>query len=605
MWNAVKWIGSRFWKGLDFTRRAIGNLILLLLLIGIGVLVFRSDTVRIEPKTALVIPISGKIVEQSALGSREAALAYAISGADPETRLRDVIRALDLAREDPRIESVLVRVEDLQSAGFASLREIGQAMDKVRATGKKVTVWSSSFSQRQYMIASHASEVFLHPMGGVLLTGIGDTRLYWGEALKNLGVTVHVFKAGAYKSFPETFVRNVPSEAALKADRFWMDDIWKQVTDSVERSRGLMPGAVSSLIRNFENEVRLAQGDMSRVALNANLVDAVRGADEVRVVLQDRQGLKKNESLRVVDYLDYLAATPVKESGEKGIAVVTLEGDIRDGASGMGQIGARSAVELIRQAKSDDHIAALVVRIDSPGGSAVASEMIRRELEGVRKSGKPVVVSMGDMAASGGYWISLAANKIVADPMTITGSVGVFGMMPTFEKTLDRFSVGTGGAYTEWLARAKSPALALDPRFEHIMEMTVERTYEDFLRLVSVARKMPIAKIEPLAQGRVYTGRQAFKFGLVDDLGGIEKAQREARRLAKLKASAPVYWYEESPNTVRNWVEKLLVAVKSAAPSAAGSVQTEVAERVLSPAQRLLSLVRSPVEPLAHCLVTP
>ena len=605
MWNVVKWIGSRFWRGLDFTRRAIGNLIVLFLLIGICFLFFQTDTVRIESKTALVIPISGKIVEQSALGTREAALAYAISGAEPETRLRDVIRALDLAREDARIESVLVRVDDLQSAGFASLREIGQAMDKVRATGKKVTVWSSSFSQRQYMIASHASEVFLHPMGGVLLTGIGDTRLYWGEALKDLGVTVHVFKAGAYKSFPETFVRKAPSEEALRADRFWMKDIWSQVTESVERSRGLMPGAVSSLIQNFEKEVRRAQGDMSRVALNANLVDAVRGADEVWGLLQDRQGVKKEEGLRFVDYLDYLDANPIKESGEKGIAVLTLEGDIRDGASGMGMIGARSAGELIRQAKLDSHIAALVVRIDSPGGSAVASEMIRRELEGVRKSGKPVVVSMGDMAASGGYWISLAANKIVADPMTITGSVGVFGMMPTFEKVLNRFSVGAGGAYTEWLARAQSPTLALDPRFEHIMEMTVERTYENFLRLVSAARKMPISKIEPLAQGRVYTGRQAYQYGLVDDLGGIEKAQSEARKLAKLTASAPVYWYEESPNTVRNWVEKLLVSVKTLGSYAAGSVQTQAVEHIVSPAQRLLTLVRSPTDPLAHCLVTP
>ena len=605
MWNAVKWLGSRFWKSLDFTRRAIGNIILLFLLIGIGILIFRNDTVRIEEKTALVIPISGKIVEQSNLGAREAALAYAISGADPETRLRDVIRALDVAREDSRIESVLIRVEDLQSAGFASLREIGQAMDKVRAMGKKVTVWSSSFSQRQYMIASHASEVFLHPMGSVLLTGIGDTRLYWGEALKNLGVTVHVFKAGAYKSFPETFVRKAPSEEALRADRFWMNDIWKQVTESVERSRGLMPGAVSALIRNFEKEVRLAQGDMSRVALNANLVDAVRGADEVRVLLQDRQGTKKQEGLRFVDYLDYLDANPAKESGEKGIAVVTLEGDIRDGANGMGMIGARSATELIRQAKHDGHIAALVIRIDSPGGSAVASEMIRRELEGVRKSGKPVVVSMGDMAASGGYWISLAANKIIADPMTITGSVGVFGMMPTFENALNRFSVGAGGAYTEWLVRAKSPTLALDSRFEHIMEMTVERTYSDFLRLVSDARKMPIAKVEPLAQGSVYTGRQAYQFGLVDDLGGFEKAQNEARRLAKLKASAPVYWYEEAPNTARSWIEKLLVTAKSVTSNSSGVIQTQLDEQIASPARRILSLVRSPVEPIAHCLVMP
>ena len=605
MWNAVKWFGSRVWKGFEFARQAIGNLLLLILVVCFFVFIFRNDTVKIDPKTTLVIPLSGKIVEQSALGSRESAFAYAVSGAEPETRLRDVIRALNTARDDSRIESVLIRVDDLQSAGFASLREIGEAMDRIRETGKKVTVWSSSFSQSQYTVASHASEVFIHPMGNVLLTGIGNTRLYWGEALKQLGVTVHVFKAGAYKSFPETFVRKAPSEQALRADRFWMNDAWAQVTESIEASRGLMPGAVSNLIANFENEVFRAQGDMSRVALNANLVDGVRSADEVRAILIERQGGKKsNGSLRAVDYLDYLDACPEDNSDGRGIAVLTLEGDIRDGASGLGMIGARSAGELIREAREDENVAALVVRIDSPGGSAVASEMIRRELEWLKKSGKPVVVSMGDMAASGGYWISLAADCIVADPMTITGSVGVFGMMPTFEKTLGKFSVGSGGAYTEWLAGVKSPALALDPRFKNIMEMTVERTYRDFLKLVSDARKMPISKIEPLAQGRVYTGRQAQKLGLVDKLGGIEAAQNEARRLAGLKSSAPVYWYEQSPNTVRNWIEKLLVRAEGFGDSVEKTIQRAVVSEARQ-ADNLLNLVSSPLEPLAHCLVKP
>ncbi len=601
MWKTVKKFAKRFWGVLDFTRRAIGNLLLLALVVGVCIFFFQTDAVKIEEKTTLVIPISGNLVEQSALGSREASFAYALSGADPETRLRDVVRALDLAREDKRVESVLVRVDDLQSAGFASLREIGEAMDRLRKSGKKITVWSSAFTQRQYAIASHASEVFLHPMGSVLLTGLGNTRLYWGEALKKLGVTVHVFKAGAYKSFPETFVRKGPSEEALRADRFWMNDAWSQFTESIEIARGLMPGAITNLIEGFEGEVERAAGDMSRVALNANLVDGVRDADAVREILLERQGGKAGkDALRTVDYLAYLASNPEETKEAKGVAILTLEGEIRDGVSAIGMVGARSVTELIREAREDKNVGALVVRIDSPGGSAVASEMIRRELELVRKSGKPVVVSMGDMAASGGYWVSLAADCIVADPMTITGSIGVFGMLPTFEKTLDKFSVGAGGAYTEWIAKAKSPALPIDERMERIMTLSVERTYEDFLKLVSKSRKMPVSRIEPLAQGRVYTGRQAYKMGLVDKLGGVSLAEDEARRLAKLKADAPIYWYEEDPSSIRNWVEKLLIRVKMPQDGFVKTVKEEIDQ-----AHSLLNLVRSPLDPLAHALVTP
>ena len=600
MWKTVKKWVKRIWGALDFTRRAIANFLLLAIVFGIGVLFFSGSTVKIEDKTTLVIPISGNLVEQSSMGSREASLAYAFSGADPETRLRDVVRAMDLACTDTRIENVLVRVDDLGKAGFASLREIGEAMDRLKSAGKKITVWSSAFSQKQYAIASHASEVFVHPMGSVLLTGLDNTRLYWGETLRKLGVNVHVFKAGAYKSFPETFVRKGPSEAALRSDRFWMDDVWSQFTEAIEVSRGLMPGAVGNLIDGFEAEVNRADGNMSQVALNANLVDGVRDADAVRDILLERQGGKKGkDALRRVDYLDYLASNPETNRTGKGIAVLTLEGDIRDGASALGMVGARTVSDLIQAAREDKNVAALVVRIDSPGGSAVASEMIRRELELVRKSGKPVVVSMGDMAASGGYWVSLAADAIVADPMTITGSVGVFGMMPTFEKVLEKYSVGVGGAYTEWMARAKSTALPLDSRYERILSRTVERTYQDFLKLVSQSRHMPIARVEPLAQGRVYTGRQAHRLGLVDQLGGMATAQKEARRLAKLDDSAPIYWYEESPNTVRTWVEKLLIYVK--APSS----QIEAAVKApLSEAEALFGLVKTPFEPLAHALIS-
>lgn len=273
---------------------------------------------------------------------------------------------------------------------MASIHEIGNAMDRFKGTGKRITVWSGGFSQRQYAIAAHASDVYLHPMGQVMLTGVASSRLYWGELLKKAGVTVHVFKAGAYKTFPEPYVLSAPSKESLEADRYWMTDAWAQLADSMQRARGLMPGTISEMIDTLPATLKELAGDMSAVALKANLVDGLKTRDEVNDLLVERQGGKKGKDrLRTIDYRDYLAGSPSSAAKGKFIAVVTLEGEIRDGNSGFGGVGDRTVADQIRAVRLEPDAAALVLRVDSPGGSAVASEMIRRELELVRKDGKP------------------------------------------------------------------------------------------------------------------------------------------------------------------------------------------------------------------------
>ncbi|MDO4936472.1 MAG: S49 family peptidase, partial [Sutterellaceae bacterium] len=372
MFGFIKNVLRAAWTILDFMRRAVGNFIVLALVVGLLCAAFYESAPAVADKTILTVNLSGNIVEQSELsGSTVSAL---LSGSEPETRLRDVVRALDLAGKDDRIVGVLIRLDDLESAGLASLREIGVAMDRFKTTGKKITVWSTAYSQRQYAVASHASEVFMHPMGQVMIKGLASQRLYWGDALKKLGVTMHVFKAGEFKSAPEPYVLRKPSQASQEADAYWMTDAWQQLSQSIETSRGLIPNSVQKMIDDLPAQLEKVQGNFSQLALNESLIDAITTEDEVRDMLLERQGKPAGYRLETMDYLTYLAANPEGFSAGKQIAVVTVEGEIKDGVDGPGMTGDRSAVSRIRAAAADPSVGALIVRVDSPGGSAVASE---------------------------------------------------------------------------------------------------------------------------------------------------------------------------------------------------------------------------------------
>ena len=590
------------WRGLDFLRRLTLNLVFLLVLGAVIFAFFYEKPVSVPNNAVLLVTLSGQIVEEDDFDG-QGTFSSMVDGSDSFTRLRDVTRALSLAAEDKRIAAVHFRVQDLQKAGLASLREIGAAMDRVKAAGKKITVWSTGYSQIQYAVAAHANEVFVHPMGGVMLKGLSGTRLYWGSALKELGVTVHVYRAGDYKSAPEIFVRSEPSKESLAADRFWMKDIWWQYTANIESSRGLMPGAVDKVIATYPELLEKAQGDMSRVALDQSLIDSVHTADEVIDILRTRMGWKSATEEKLLDYRLYLEAAETVPSGKR-IAVVTIEGEIKDGGDGPGMTGERDAVRRIRAVRESPDYAALVVRIDSPGGSPVASELIRRELELVKKAGKPVVASFGDYAASGGYWVALGADTIVTDPMSITGSIGVFGMMPTFEKAISRLSLGTGGVATSPLADAMNPLKSVTPEYGKMMELSVARIYRDFISLVAKGRKMDEQKVAALAQGRVFTGRQAIDMGLADTLGGLDVALARSAEMANVPG-AQAEFIERDGSGLSVMVMRLMRRAMVETGFAEAMRLATPAVQVLEPVQRLQQTVSGSMPLYAHCLCTP
>ena len=540
-----RWIAKvlgLIWKALNLVRQTIANVILVVLLIAIGIWASTLlDTPSLRSNTVLVLDLTGKIVEQK---PHAPLLGEALLGTEEhDTDLHDVIETLKAAQTDRSIAGVLLRLDDMQTCGVAASREIGAALDRFKQSGKPVWAWGTNFTQAQYGIATHASEIFLHPMGEIGVKGLGSNRLYYGQLLEKLGVNVHVFKAGTYKSFPESFILNAPSKEALAAEKVWLFDAWKTYSTDMERSRGLMPGAINAYIDELPQRVRNAQGDMALAAINAGLIDGVKTTDKMKEYIGARLGKGKAVDVNFLPYLHYgeglnHVATP------NSIAVIVAEGEIQTGSSDIGIIGSKTVTEQIQTASEDANVKAIVFRVNSPGGSAVASELIRGALELAQKK-KPVVVSMGNTAASGGYWISMGATRVIADPATITGSIGVFGLAPTFEKTLSLAKIGQGGVGTTWLANAGKPTQPLDARLTDILTQNVERTYNNFLTVVAKARKLSIDAVHQVAQGRVWTGAQAHKHGLIDELGGMQEAIESARKLAKLPANTRLVYIGE------------------------------------------------------------
>jgi protease-4 len=553
-----RFFGGLWWL-LDFSRRLVVNLLFLALIVLLVTFWWIGrDGPVLSDKTALVLNLSGDLVEQYSGSATEALLADTLGQGRRETQLRDVLRALEAAANDPKIARVVLNLDDLSGGGVASLREVAAALARFKKSGKDVVAWGSSFSQRQYFLAAHADEVYMHPMGSVTVTGVGGNGLYFKDALDKLGVTMHAFQAGKYKSAIEPLVRNKPSAEALEADMAWMASLWNGWMAEVEAARQLEKGAISRLIDEAPQRLAAVQGDMGQLALKEKLVDALKTRDEFRAMFIER-GAPENEekgTFRQISFLAYLSHVTPKRGDAVG--VVIAQGEILDDEAPQGMIGGRQTAELIRRAREDDDIKALVLRIDSPGGSAFGSELIRREIELTRKAGKPVVASMGDMAASGGYWITMSSDEVLADAGTITGSIGVFGVLPTFEKTLDKLGVGVGGASTTWLATASSPVTPLDKRLAEMVQTRIGHYYQQFIGLAAQARKTTPEKINDVAQGRVWTGQQAREVGLIDGIGGLNDALARAAERAKLSGEFRVVYLERGPRGFERWLALFL-----------------------------------------------
>lgn len=538
------------WRALDATRRTVLNLLFLAFLIFVLWALFGGGARPLMPKTALVLDLKGMLVEQSAGSVRDALVANVSGDVKRTVQLRDVLTALDNAATDANIGSVVLVLDDMDGAGMAMLNEIGLAVDRVKAAGKPVIAWGDSFDQRQYLIAAHASEVYLHPMGVLNIKGFGRHRNYYRDALDKIGVTVNLMKVGTYKSFAEPYIGNGPSEAASEAESFLYNALWSTYTESVEKNRKLAPGAVMAMINELPKRMEAAGGDAARLALSAKLVDGLKTRDELRAMMIQRGAPDlEGNSFRQVGFDDYVARHHPKLLGD-AVGVIVASGDITDGVAGPGSIGGRSTSNLIRKAREDDQIKAIVLRVDSPGGSAFGSELIRRELELTRAAGKPVVVSMGNVAASGGYWISMAADEVIADPSTITGSIGVFAILPTAEKVVDKLGIHTAGTTTTWLADAYNPLRPLDPRFGQLVQSSINHIYSEFTAKAAQARKTTPEKIDAVGQGRVWTGAQAKERGLVDKLGSYRDALASAAARARLKGDYRVAYIERDSSGI-------------------------------------------------------
>jgi protease IV len=547
------------WRLLDGTRRLLMNLVFLLLAVALVWAFVTSGAPALQDKTVLVLNLRGPMVEQLRGSWRDAALGRAQGQALQQVQLRDVLDVLDAAAKDPKITQLLLLLDEFQGAGPATLRELAAAVQRVKAAGKPVLAWGSSFDQRQYLVAAAAGELLMHPMGMVQIEGYGRWRNYYRDALDKLGVSVNLIRVGTYKSFGEPFTENGPSAASLEADRYLNQGLWSIYTGDVERARKLPDGSLARVIDELPQRLAAAGGDLARLALEAKLVDGLKTRDELRQMLIER-GVRDeaSKSFRQISFEDYLSRLKPRRGGD-AVAVVVAEGDIGDGEAPPGRIGGLSTAALVRKAREDDSVKAVVLRVDSPGGSAFGAELIRRELELTRAAGKPVVVSFGDVAASGGYWIATAADEILADAATVTGSIGVFTMLPTAEKTLDKLGVHTGGVTTTWLGGAYDPRRAIDPRFAALVQASVDHTYAEFVAKVAQARKRTPAQVDAVAQGRVWTGAQALERGLVDRLGSFGDALKAAATRGKLAGAESgefrVTYLEREPGRLQRLVE--------------------------------------------------
>ena len=506
--------------------------------LGIGWVVFYSDKVSLDDHTVLVMDLKGVLVEESPGGFKDKFIGELQGKANDTVRLRDLVMTLDLAAQDKHIDKVLLKLDDFQGGGLVSLREAASALEKFKASGKHVIAWSGFYDQRQYYLAAHANQVLSHPMGGVLIEGFGRNRNYYKDALDKLGIKANLIRVGQFKSAGEPFVLNAPSEQALKAEAHVYDALWALYTGGVEKARKLPADSINQNMGKLPDAFIKVKGNAAQLALDWKWLDGLQTFESLRETLMKDVGKDEDiQSFRQVGWKDYLVSEVKKVKGEH-IAIVVAEGEIGDGRAPAGKIGGISTSERIRKATEDKDVKAIVLRVNSPGGSVLGSELIRDQLQIAKDKGKPVVVSMGNLAASGGYWISMASDVIIADPATISGSIGVFAMLPTGEGLMSKIGVNTGGYQTSWLAGAYDPRKALDPRMQSLVQSSIEHVYADFIGKVSQTRKLELAKVDDLAQGRIWTGAQAVEHKLIDRLGSFSDAVQEARaRVAELEGA--------------------------------------------------------------------
>ena len=529
---------SSFWDGVSALRRFVGNLLFLLLVVFLIALVFLDGEEEVPEGVALILSPEGNIVEQKT----ESMLALDIFGeaAKEETLLQDIIDVIDSATDDERIELMVLDLRKMESIGISKLQAIGAAFERFKSSGKLIYAYGDFFNQPQYYLGAHADKLYLNPMGGVLLHGFGLYRKYYKSALDKLQIQFHVFRVGTYKSALEPFLRDNMSEYAKEANFAWLSVLWDFYKNDIATQRGFNPQDLDDYINNIPHHLANAEGDAAVMALNLGLVDELKSRDQVREELIERVGEDEDgvtfKQIGFDDYLSRIRPGLMEATvGNNKIGIIVASGIIMDGEQPAGRIGGDTMADLLSRARQDDAIKAVVVRIDSGGGSANASEIIRREIELIRESGKPVYVSMGSVAASGGYWIAASAEQIWAAPTTITGSIGIYGAFPTFEKSLKTLGITSDGVGTTKISDAFDPSRPLNEMVAQSMQQIIDQGYRRFIQRVAEGRNMKPEAVEKIAQGRVWAGTTAQELGLVDQIGNLKDVVAAVAERADLK----------------------------------------------------------------------
>lgn len=571
--SIIKRIFSSLWRVLTLTRSVVVNLVFFILLFGfIAVISSGDEQIQVPEKTALVLNLVGDVVEQKReVDPMEAFLSEAMEQKDdnPEVLLSDILDVIGKAKNDDRVEILVLQLQGLNRTGLTKLQDIAYALEDFKSTGKQIIAFGDQFSQDQYYLASTANNIWLNPQGFMLLDGYGRYKMYFKSALEKLAINQHIFRVGTFKSAVEPFIRDDMSDAAKEANKLWLTDLWQQYKEDVAKRRDFGVENFDENIDTLVAKFSAADSSFAQYALNNNWVDQLKTRQEMRAELIDLVGKnKKGNSYSHIGYQDYISATSssldesmeAADSASDKVAIIVAKGTILDGSQKPGTIGGDSTAELLRKARNNDDVKAVVLRVDSPGGSAYASEIIRQEVELLKKAGKPVVASMGTYAASGGYWISAPADKIYAAPSTITGSIGIFGMMMTFEDSLSKMGIHTDGVGTTDIA-GFGPTQALSPGMANLFQLSINKGYQEFIQLVADNRDMTVEEVDAIAQGRVWSGKKAKELGLVDELGNLTDAVVAAANLANLEEYDTLL-IEKQPSS-RNKMMQLLIGKSS------------------------------------------
>jgi len=517
---------------LDLFRRILLNGLFALFLIVLVVLLVSSQPV-VQPGSVLLLDPHGELVEQVAMPSTD----FPVSLPDThQAATSDLIAAVLMAKDDDRIALLRLDLSDLQQAPLSRLRELRAAILEFRQSGKPVVVYGNNYSQAQYFLASASDHIYLHPMGLIELTGFSLYRTYVHSALERLNIDVEVFKAGRYKSALEPFARDGMSPEDRQANTQWLSALWTTYKQEVAEQRKIDPDRIQQLLDRPASALAAHHGRPAELFLAEHLVTQLADAGDVEQATTQMLGLADDEGYPAIDYRTYLDAADGSSeiSLSPRIAVITASGTIVDGMQPPGAIGSETLCALLHDARSDERIKAVVLRIDSPGGSALASEVVRKEILRLRTSGKPVVVSMGSMAASGGYWIASAADQIWASPVTLTGSIGVFGLFPHADRALSSLGIHSDGVGTTAIAGGMQLDRPLHPELARSVQMGVDAIYRQFVDVVAQGRRMQPGEVAAIAEGRVWVGSDALRLGLVDRLGDIDAAIDAAADLAQL-----------------------------------------------------------------------